>query len=304
MTLLIYPYGHFPRCFQFTESRDNIPPVQPRKGAKIIGLTGSNARPVELTHRRFEHRPQLCAVRERDMGANHPHCTVAEDAVWLTVGAEFKPAAFRLWSIRGDTGDLKGTGIRNKAVPTTAGQADRAVGTNFVKILPDGRTLTIREIIFIPAAALYPSARVRWKAGYESRKGILQVSNRADALETAPGEPGTEPQQVHMGVVEAGGHELPAQVAEPIIRARTGEQLFRLSNLRKNTVTDSESIRIPAGAEQTGVIIDRFHKSLPFTVIFPIVPHPAAFVNKRSACAPLFALFGRVPTASIVRVTT
>ena len=250
------------------------------------------------------------------MGANQAHCTVAEDTVWLAVGAEFKPAAFRLWSIRGDTGDLKGTGIRNKAVPTTAGQADRAVGTDFVKILPDGRTLTIWEIIFIPAAALYPSARVRRKAGYESRKCILQVSNRANALETAPGEPGTEPQQVHMGVVEAGGHELPAQIAEPIIRARIGEQLFRLSNLRKNTVTDSESIRIPTGAEQAGVIIDRFHKSLPFTVIFPIVPHPFPPVKRRGvradlfaagsprrldrvgrprrrACAPLFALFGR-----------
>ena len=55
------------------------------------------------------------------MGANQAHCTVAEDTVWLAVGAEFKPAAFRLWSIRGDTGDLKGTGIRNKAVPHNSG---------------------------------------------------------------------------------------------------------------------------------------------------------------------------------------
>ena len=53
MALFIDTDGHFTRRFQLMESGDDVPPVQPGKRTKIIGLTGGDACLIELLHSFF-----------------------------------------------------------------------------------------------------------------------------------------------------------------------------------------------------------------------------------------------------------
>ena len=204
-----------------------------------------------------------------------------------------------------DAGDFQRTGIRDQTMPAAACQADRPVGANFIEVLPDRGALIFWEIILIPPASLNPAIRCRVHNADILRERILKVGDRTDSLKAAPGEPCTESQQVHMGVVKTRCYKLAMQVTEDVIGSGISEEVLRASDLGENPIMDSESVRRRICAEQIGMIIDCFHIEQSLHRLFShcTLPTFSCQGTGHSACAPIFAMVGGVPTASFVMVT-